>query len=121
LSIAKRRPPLVENALHGKPEGVVMGIDGFGVERAAGRGRAAARRGLMALLRRRRSAVVARSPLALLQVLQERRDPTFSKHSFGFRPGRSADQALAQAQQYIAAGYSVVVDLDLEKFLERTA
>ena len=58
---------------------------------------------------------------ALLQVLQERWDPTFSKHSYGFRPGRSAHQAVAQAQQYIAAGYNVVVDLDLEKFLERTA
>jgi len=53
---------------------------------------------------------------ALLQVLQERWDPTFSKHSYGFRPGRSAHQAVAQAQRYIAAGYSVVVDLDLEKF-----
>ena len=53
---------------------------------------------------------------ALLQVLQERWDPTFSEHSYGFRPGRSAHQAVAQAQQYIAAGYNVVVDLDLEKF-----
>ena len=44
---------------------------------------------------------------ALLQVLQERWDPTFSKHSYGFRPGRSAHQAVAQAQQYIAAGYSI--------------
>src|SRR5436305_7942165 len=52
---------------------------------------------------------------AVLQVLQERWDPTFSGHSYGFRPGRSAHQAVAQAQQYIAAGYSVVVDLDLEK------
>src|SRR6516164_5219140 len=58
---------------------------------------------------------------ALLQVLQERWDPTFSKHSYGFRPGRSAHQAVAQAQQYIAEGYSVVVDLDVEKFLEGTA
>jgi len=58
---------------------------------------------------------------ALLQVLQERCDPTFSKHSYGFRPGRSAHQAVAQAQQYIAEGYSVVVDLDVEKFLEGTA
>ena len=52
---------------------------------------------------------------ALLQVLQERWDPTFSEHSYGFRPGRSAHQAVAQAQRYIAEGYSVVVDLDLEK------
>src|SRR5215472_13960751 len=56
---------------------------------------------------------------ALLQVLQKRWDPTFSKHSYGFRPGRSAHQAVAQAQQYIAEGYSVVVDLDLEKFFDR--
>ena len=58
---------------------------------------------------------------ALLQVLQKRWDPTFSKHRYGFRPGRSAHQAVAQAQQYIATGYSVVVDLDLEKFLECAA
>jgi RNA-directed DNA polymerase len=56
---------------------------------------------------------------ALLQVLQKRWDPTFSEHSYGFRPGRSAHQAVAQAQQYIAQGYSVVVDLDLEKFFDR--
>jgi RNA-directed DNA polymerase len=56
---------------------------------------------------------------ALLQVLQEQWDPTFSKHSYGFRPGRSAHQAVAQAQQYVAEGYSVVVDLDLEKFFDR--
>ena len=56
---------------------------------------------------------------AMLQVLQERWDPTFSEHSYGFRPGRSAHQAVAQAQRYIAEGYSVVVDLDLEKFFDR--
>jgi RNA-directed DNA polymerase len=56
---------------------------------------------------------------ALLQVLQQRWDRTFSEHSYGFRPGRSAHQAVAQAQRYIAAGYSVVVDLDLEKFFDR--
>ena len=56
---------------------------------------------------------------ALLQVLQGQWDPTFSEHSYGFRPGRSAHQAVAQAQRYIAAGYSVVVDLDLEKFFDR--
>ena len=56
---------------------------------------------------------------ALLQVLQERWDSNFSPHSYGFRPGRSAHQAVAQAQRYIAAGYSVVVDLDLEKFFDR--
>src|SRR5712672_1315095 len=56
---------------------------------------------------------------ALLQVLQKRWDRTFSEHSYGFRPGRSAHQAVAQAQRYIAAGYNVVVDLDLEKFFDR--
>ena len=56
---------------------------------------------------------------AMLQVLQERWDSTFSEHSYGFRPGRSAHQAVAQAQRYIAEGYNVVVDLDLEKFFDR--
>jgi len=56
---------------------------------------------------------------ALLQVLQERWDPTFSEHSYGFRPGRSAHQAVAQAQRYVAEGYGYVVDLDLEKFFDR--
>src|SRR5438094_56546 len=56
---------------------------------------------------------------AVMQVLQRRWDRTFSEHSYGFRPGRSAHHAVAQAQQYIAAGYSWVVDLDLEKFFDR--
>ena len=56
---------------------------------------------------------------AVLQVLQRQWDSTFSEHSYGFRPGRSAHQAVAQAQKYIAAGYSWVVDLDLEKFFDR--
>jgi RNA-directed DNA polymerase len=56
---------------------------------------------------------------ALLQVLQPRWDPTFSEHSYGFRPGRSAHQAVAQAQQYIAEGYTWVVDIDLEQFFDR--
>jgi RNA-directed DNA polymerase len=56
---------------------------------------------------------------ALLQVLQKRWDATFSEHSYGFRPGRSAHQAVAQAQAYVAEGYSIVVDLDLEKFFDR--
>jgi RNA-directed DNA polymerase len=56
---------------------------------------------------------------ALLQVLQKRWDPTFSEHSYGFRPGRSAHQAVAKAQRYIAEGYGIVVDLDLEKFFDR--
>jgi len=54
-----------------------------------------------------------------LQVLQKRWDPTFSEHSHGFRPGRSAQQAVHEAQQYIAEGYRWVVDLDLEKFFDR--
>jgi RNA-directed DNA polymerase len=56
---------------------------------------------------------------AVLQVLQRQWDPTFSEHSYGFRPGRSAHQAVAQAQKNIAEGYSWVVDLDLEKFFDR--
>ncbi|MGH9955795.1 MAG: group II intron reverse transcriptase/maturase [Pyrinomonadaceae bacterium] len=56
---------------------------------------------------------------AVMQVLQRRWDATFSKHSYGFRPGRSAHQAVTKAQQYIAAGYGWVVDLDLEKFFDR--
>jgi RNA-directed DNA polymerase len=56
---------------------------------------------------------------ALLQVLQPSWDPTFSEHSYGFRPGRSAHQAVAQAQSYVAEGYGIVVDLDLEKFFDR--
>jgi RNA-directed DNA polymerase len=56
---------------------------------------------------------------AVLQVLQEQWDPTFSEHSYGFRPGRSAHQAVAQAQRYVAEGYNIVVDLDLEKFFDR--
>src|ERR1700739_3696215 len=56
---------------------------------------------------------------AVLQVLQKRWDPTFSEHSHGFRPGRSAKQAVHKAQQYMAEGYHWVVDLDLEKFFDR--
>src|SRR5690242_13019557 len=56
---------------------------------------------------------------AVMQVLQRRWDRTFSDHSYGFRPGRSAHQAVAQAQQYIAEGRGWCVDLDLEKFFDR--
>ncbi|HEV2423845.1 MAG TPA: group II intron reverse transcriptase/maturase, partial [Terriglobia bacterium] len=58
---------------------------------------------------------------AVMQVLQRRWDRTFSEHSYGFRPRRSAHQAVAQAQaqQYLAAGHGWVVDLDLEKFFDR--
>src|SRR2546423_3807270 len=54
-----------------------------------------------------------------MQVLQADWDRTFSETSFGFRPGRSAHQAVERAQAYIAAGYAVVVDIDLEKFFDR--
>src|SRR5215208_4396427 len=56
---------------------------------------------------------------AVMQVLQRRWDRTFSAYSYGFRPGRSAHQAVAQAQQYIAEGYGWCVDFDLEKFFDR--
>jgi RNA-directed DNA polymerase len=56
---------------------------------------------------------------AVMQVLQAEWDRTFSEHSFGFRPKRSAHQAVARAQEYIACGHNVVVDLDLEKFFDR--
>ena len=56
---------------------------------------------------------------AVMQVLQRQWDRTFSEHSYGFRPGRSAHQAVAQAQKYIAEGYGWCVDLDLEKFFDR--
>ena len=56
---------------------------------------------------------------AVMQVLQGSWDNTFSESSYGFRPGRSAHQAVARAQQHIAAGYRWVVDLDLEKFFDR--
>ena len=54
-----------------------------------------------------------------MQVLQGRWDRTFSQSSFGFRPGRSAHQAVAAAQRYIEEGYGWVVDIDLEKFFDR--
>src|SRR3974377_1938693 len=56
---------------------------------------------------------------AVMQVLQRRWNPTFSHHSYGFRPHRSAHQAVAQAQQYVTQGYGWVIDLDLEKFFDR--
>ena len=56
---------------------------------------------------------------AAMQTLQADWDPTFSEHSFGFRPGHSAHQAVARAQEYIAAGHGIVVDIDLEKFFDR--
>src|SRR6266403_2089807 len=56
---------------------------------------------------------------AVLQVLQAEWDPTFSEHNFGFRPKRSAHQAVARAQELIASGHDIVVDIDLEKFFDR--
>ena len=56
---------------------------------------------------------------AILQVLQPRFDPTFSASSYGFRPGRSAHQAVCRAQQLVQAGKRVVVDVDLERFFDR--
>ena len=56
---------------------------------------------------------------ALLQVLQKYWDSTFSEHNFGFRPKRSAHQAVACAQQHLADGYGWIVDIDLEKFFDR--
>ena len=52
----------------------------------------------------------------MLQVLQCQWDRRFSDSSYGYRPGRSAHQAVARAQDYVKAGYGTVVDLDLEKF-----
>lgn len=56
---------------------------------------------------------------AILQVLQPLLDPTFSDSSYGFRPGRSAHDALHQASKYVAEGRTIVVDMDLEKFFDR--
>src|SRR6202140_411894 len=59
------------------------------------------------------------SQQAVMQVLQGRWDRTFSDHSYGFRPGRSAHQAVVQAQAYVIDGYRYVVDIDLAKFFDR--
>jgi len=56
---------------------------------------------------------------AILQVLEPLLDPTFSESSFGFRPKRSAHDALRQARKYVSPGRHIVVDLDLEKFFDR--
>jgi group II intron reverse transcriptase/maturase len=56
---------------------------------------------------------------AVLQVLQPRMAPTFSEHSYGFRPGRSAQQAVCQAQRYGQGGRHWIVDVDLEKCFDR--
>ena len=56
---------------------------------------------------------------SILQVLQPMFDPTFSEHSHGFRPGRSAHDAVCEAQRHIQSGKRWVVDVDLEKFFDR--
>jgi RNA-directed DNA polymerase len=56
---------------------------------------------------------------AVLQVLQPAIDPTFSESSYGFRPGRSAHQAVRQAQRYVQSGRRWVVDVDLAQFFDR--
>jgi group II intron reverse transcriptase/maturase len=56
---------------------------------------------------------------AILQVLQSELDGGFSRHSYGFRPGKSAHQAVCTAQKYVQEGYRWVVDVDLEKFFDR--
>jgi RNA-directed DNA polymerase len=58
---------------------------------------------------------------AVLQVLQPIFDPTFSEHSYGFRPKRSAHQAVCQAQRYVQSGRRWVVDVDLSKFFDRVS
>lgn len=55
---------------------------------------------------------------AMVQVLSPLFEPTFSDYSYGFRPGRSAEDALRKAQEYMAEGYKHVVDLDLSKFFD---
>ncbi len=66
----------------------------------------------------RRLWIVSSSNL-ILQVMAPLYEPTFSAHSYGFRPGKSAHQALEAAREHVAAGYGWVVDLDLEKFFDR--
>ena len=56
---------------------------------------------------------------AITQELTSLFEPIFSEHSYGFRPGRSAHQAVKQAQAYVQAGYEWSVDLDLEKYFDR--
>ena len=56
---------------------------------------------------------------AILQVLEPIFEPSFSPHSYGFRPGRSAHDAIKQARNYVEEGKEFVVDMDLEKFFDR--
>jgi group II intron reverse transcriptase/maturase len=56
---------------------------------------------------------------AIAQVVEQIWDPTFSEFSYGFRPGRSAHDAVLQSKQYLLDGYTYVVDMDLSKFFDR--
>ncbi|TBW41756.1 group II intron reverse transcriptase/maturase, partial [Marinobacter halodurans] len=56
---------------------------------------------------------------ALHQVLSAMLEPTFSDHSYGFRPGRSAHQAVKAMQRHISEGHRWVIDLDLAQFFDR--
>jgi RNA-directed DNA polymerase len=58
---------------------------------------------------------------ALAQVLGPLFEATFSEHSYGFRPGRSAHDAVKAAREHIEAGYTWVVDIDLERFFDHTS
>jgi len=55
---------------------------------------------------------------AILQIMQPRFDPNFSEHSYGFRPAKSAHQAIKQAQKHVLEGYQYVVDIDLKNFFD---
>ena len=55
-----------------------------------------------------------------MQILTEIFDPGFSPFSFGFRPNRKGHDAIRKTKQYIEEGYQWVVDLDIEKFFDRT-
>jgi RNA-directed DNA polymerase len=56
---------------------------------------------------------------AIVQVLSPRFDPTFSEHSYGFRPNRSAHDAVRQVQDYCQQKSRIAVDIDLSKFFDR--
>ena len=58
---------------------------------------------------------------AMQQVLSPQFEPTFSEHSYGFRPGRSAHEAVKAAQTHVEAGYKWVVDIDMERFFDHTS
>ena len=55
---------------------------------------------------------------AMHQVLSPQFEPTFSEHSYGFRPGRSAHDAVKAARAHVEAGYKWVVDIDMERFFD---